>query len=250
MRNLKLELLFASLIALFLILAGCSSDQDEASKKTSEPDIEATEENEVEEDTGEVEKSEVEEAEDKQMRIKGLVLDAYYQDDEQREYVAQYIGEKAPDFELVNMDGDKVSLKDYKGKNVILEIAMTSCPYCQQIESELVDFRKEIEKMEGIEFVQVFPDDNIKEVEKYVKEFDGIKTKHTLTGEEENEIFADYDTYAVPSFYFINEEGTIEFIHLGSLNEQVIRTLTKLMFDVDIELEVEESEGNEKEAEK
>lgn len=37
---------------------------------------------------------------------------------------------KAPDFSLPTLDGETISLQDYKGKFVVLHIATTWCPFC------------------------------------------------------------------------------------------------------------------------
>ncbi|MDH3245955.1 MAG: peroxiredoxin family protein [Saprospiraceae bacterium] len=37
---------------------------------------------------------------------------------------------KAPDFELMDLDGNMVSLADYEGRFLVMHIATTWCPYC------------------------------------------------------------------------------------------------------------------------
>lgn len=52
---------------------------------------------------------------------------------------AMKIGEKAPDFELQDLNGKTVSLSDFKGRVIILDFFASWCPPCRQ---EIPDFIK------------------------------------------------------------------------------------------------------------
>jgi len=47
------------------------------------------------------------------------------------------VGQSAPDFSLTNIDGQKTSLADFKGKVIILNFFASWCPPCR---SEIPDF--------------------------------------------------------------------------------------------------------------
>jgi len=52
------------------------------------------------------------------------------------------IGSKAPNFELMGMDGEKVQLSDFAGKVVILDFWATWCPPCRAEIPDLVSLQK------------------------------------------------------------------------------------------------------------
>ena len=41
------------------------------------------------------------------------------------------VGQLAPDFELQNLDGELISLSDFKGKPVLINFWNTGCPPCR-----------------------------------------------------------------------------------------------------------------------
>jgi cytochrome oxidase Cu insertion factor (SCO1/SenC/PrrC family) len=54
------------------------------------------------------------------------------------------VGSPAPDFELADLDGKKVSLKEFRGKTVVLEWFNPECPYVKlsHTKGSLVDTAK------------------------------------------------------------------------------------------------------------
>ena len=42
-----------------------------------------------------------------------------------------FVGERAPDFQLPDLDGNTVSLSDLRGKPILLNFWAISCPYCR-----------------------------------------------------------------------------------------------------------------------
>ena len=68
-------------------------------------------------------------------------------------------GEKAKDFILISTDSEKITLKDYKGKNGTLVMFICNhCPYVKAIIKELVDDIKFLEIL-GIKSIAVMSND-------------------------------------------------------------------------------------------
>ena len=131
------------------------------------------------------------------------------------------VGDKAPEFSLIGDNGEKISLKDYKGKKVVLYFYpkdMTSG--CTQ---EACDFRDSIKKFEkkNTVVIGVSPDDT--------KSHNKFKDKYglpfTLLSDETKEMLNDYGVWQEKSMYgrkymgvvrttfIIDEKGKIEKIY-------------------------------------
>lgn len=50
------------------------------------------------------------------------------------------IGQKAPDFSLLDLDGNAHSLSDYQGQIVILNFWSAECPWSQRSDEKIIDF--------------------------------------------------------------------------------------------------------------
>src|SRR5262249_54959703 len=68
-------------------------------------------------------------------------------------------GAQAPDFELVSLDGRKVTLSDFRGKAVVLNFWATWCVPCKTEMPWFVDFQKQYGS-DGLAIVGVAMDDS------------------------------------------------------------------------------------------
>ncbi len=129
-------------------------------------------------------------------------------------------GDKAPDFKIVADRGEKISLKDYKGKKIVLYFYpkdMTSgCTV------EACDFRDNINKIEkkNAVVIGVSPDDT----KSHLKFKDKYELPFTLLSDESKKMLEDYGVWQEKSMYgrkymgvvrttfIIDEKGKIEKI--------------------------------------
>lgn len=113
------------------------------------------------------------------------------------------IGSPAPAFTLKNLDGDDVSLSDYKGKYVLLNFWATWCGYC---DLEMPDLQKFDDENEDIVVLAIDVKEKVADVKDYISKntytFDvvldttgSIATKYLISG--------------LPTSYFIDEEGIL-----------------------------------------
>lgn len=123
------------------------------------------------------------------------------------------VGEFAPNFELRTMDGESVSLSDFRGQPVMVNFWALWCHPC-------------IEEMPTIQarYQQHYPDLVILAIEEggagvsvqnYVNE--AQYSFLILAGTEA--VLGQYNVYAFPTSYFIDAEGVIQAVELGSLSD-------------------------------
>lgn len=151
--------------------------------------------------------------------------DLYGTDEKVREYAEKMIGIKAPDFTINNVNGEPVSLNDFKGKNVILEMAQTTCGACIMTQPTVASFSVE---NPDIVVIQVF-NDSTDAVNKFLKEHGGNHPETTLV--DGYDAFMEYQTQFTPTILFIDKDGVIRLTHIGSLaDSEVMKTFTDLSF--------------------
>ncbi len=112
-------------------------------------------------------------------------------------------GKPAPDFTLKNLDGEEVSLSDYRGKIVLVNFWATWCGYCDM---EMPDLQKLDDENEDLVVLAVDVMEDKNTVEKYIK--DGGYTFDVVLDEDGN-ISQTYLVSGYPTSYFIDPEGIL-----------------------------------------
>ena len=131
-------------------------------------------------------------------------------------------GEEAPDFTLLADDGRKVSLKDYRGKKVVLYFyPKDGTPGCTREAIEFRDIAKEFEK-EGAIILGVSKDS--------IKSHRKFKQKHelpfTLLSDPEGKVLDLYGVWKKKSLYgrtFMGTERTTFLIDEKGIVKKVYR---------------------------
>jgi len=128
------------------------------------------------------------------------------------------VGDQAPDFVLMDMEGNKHKLSDYKGKGVFLNFWATWCKPCER-EMPYMDNQYQAFKDHGVEILAV----NVGQPEFSIKKF---VQKHDLSfpilKDSNKDVMGVYDIYNLPATILINPEGKIVEIIEGELPEEKI----------------------------
>jgi len=124
-------------------------------------------------------------------------------------------GLPAPNFTFPGLDGKKVSLTDFKGKAVFLNIWATWCPPCREEMPSMEKLYQEL-KGEDFEILAVSIDAlGAKVVAPFMKEY---KLSFPALLDPEGTIQNLYGTTGVPECFIINKEGIIEKIVIGPMD--------------------------------
>ena len=137
-------------------------------------------------------------------------------------------GAPAPDFQLPDLDGSKThSLKDFKGKVVLLNFWASWCTGCKAEMPEFVKVQEEY-KDKGFLIVAV----NVDRSPEKAKEF--LKGLEKLTGKSINflvlydgkkEVIKKYKPIGMPSSYLIDKSGVLVKYFPSSFTEENIGVL-------------------------
>jgi peroxiredoxin len=136
-------------------------------------------------------------------------------------------GTKAIDFTLTSLDGKKVSLSDFRGKNVYLNFFATWCPPCKR---ELPDMEKLYReyKDKGLELVVV----DLGEKQSTVKSFmESNNYSFSVLLDTDNKVAQTYNISSIPVSYFINKDGIITESKVGALEEDEMRKYIDQLFN-------------------
>lgn len=115
------------------------------------------------------------------------------------------IGDKAPQFELLNQDGVKIALKDFIGKKVILYFyPKDNTPGCT---TEACDFSLNYDKFgnKNAVIIGISPD-SVASHEKFISKFD---LKHILLSDSGKEVAKAYGACGLKKNYGKEYEGII-----------------------------------------
>ena len=132
------------------------------------------------------------------------------------------VGALSPNFNCTDLSGKKVSLSDFKGKYVYIDIWATWCGPCQR---EIPHLQKLEEKYHGkdIYFVSISCDNNKKAWENRVRAgLKGIQL-HFVNGDT---FMNDYMIKGIPRFILLDKEGKIISVDMSRPSDP--KTIAKL----------------------
>jgi peroxiredoxin len=130
----------------------------------------------------------------------------------------------APDFELIDAtSGDLISLRDYRGKVVLLDFFATWCGACaNSIDNDLVPLYEQYGDQIIILSVDIRdPDLTNTDLKAFAEEHD--MSWPTLMGSSTT-VAQSYKIQVLPTIYLIDKDGVIKYFHLGSPGIEVLES--------------------------
>lgn len=135
-------------------------------------------------------------------------------------------GSKAPDFELMTLDGEKMSLSDLNGKKVIVNFWATWCPPCRAEMPDMQKIQDDYQEEVVIAAVNLTSSEkSVNTVRKFIKELD---LSFPVLLDEKGKINKKYEVMSYPTSYIVDENGLIESKFPGAMSYERMEELLGL----------------------
>jgi peroxiredoxin len=131
----------------------------------------------------------------------------------------------APKLNLTDLSGKSVSLDDYLGSVVLVNLWATWCPPCREEMPALQDFYED-HKADGFVLVAINQEETREDVERFVKEFGltfPVWMDFKYIAEQE------FNTNSLPSSFVIDRSGRVRLMWFGAISK---KNLEKYVTDV------------------
>ncbi len=136
-------------------------------------------------------------------------------------------GMLAPDFTMKNLDGKEVSLKDYRGKKVMLNFWATWCPPCIAEMPSISKLYNRFKDNKNVVFLMVDVDGNTKKSTRFMEKKNYSLPVYTPASAIPSSILDG----SIPTTLIVDKKGKIVFKHTGGAdygNEKLIKFLDDL----------------------
>ena len=120
--------------------------------------------------------------------------------------------DQAPDFTLLDLDGNQISLGDFAGRPVVINFWATWCPPCQDEMPLLV----EAYEREGgqVVFLAISIDEPERAVRRFAEKND---ISFVILLDEGGKVASEYRVKSIPITFFVNREGQVVMRYAGQI---------------------------------
>jgi thiol-disulfide isomerase/thioredoxin len=137
---------------------------------------------------------------------------------------------KAPTFDLMNMDDEKVSLDDFKGKVVMVNFWATWCPPCIR---EMPSLERLHNKIDGDQFkvVAINQMENVDNVFAFTGQLE-VDPTFDILFDQDSSISLKYSVRGLPTTYLIDKQGYIRYRAVGGRifdHDEVVAIINRLI---------------------
>ncbi|TVY02092.1 redoxin domain-containing protein [Cohnella terricola] len=130
-------------------------------------------------------------------------------------------GNRAPNFKLLNLEGEEVELSDFIGKKVILNFWATWCPPCRAEMPHMEKiYSKNSDEVVVLAVNVTSSEKSSGDVQKFVEDF---KLTFPVVMDTDGNVSGKYLVYAYPTSLMIDSQGIIREVYLGAMNEDMMK---------------------------
>jgi cytochrome c biogenesis protein CcmG, thiol:disulfide interchange protein DsbE len=144
---------------------------------------------------------------------------------------APRVDQPAPDFQLRTLDGQTVSLSDYRGRPVWISFWASWCPPCR---AENPDIQEMYQKYQAQGLVILAPAIGEDEgaVSGYVRR---TGLTFTIGLDSSTQIAANYRIVGIPTHFFVDGDGVLRAWRIGSMNTKTMEQNLALIMQAEAE---------------
>ena len=133
----------------------------------------------------------------------------------------------APDFKLLNIEGEEIKLSDYQNKIIVLAFWTTWNPATQDELVILESYYQEIKDKEDIVLLTVNNLEDKSVVSNFIR-----RGKYVLPVllDKDGEVGELYGISILPATFFINQEGKVKEMYVGVLNKEEVENKVEKLY--------------------
>lgn len=128
------------------------------------------------------------------------------------------VGDDAPDFELVDLQGNTHRLSEYRGEGVVLNFWGTWCPPCKK-EFPSIERQYKSFEAQGVNVLAINIAQSNLEVQNYINEM-GLTFPVAI--DKTRSVMTTYNVNQLPATILVDENGVITKIITGEMSESQI----------------------------
>ncbi|MBI2174940.1 MAG: TlpA family protein disulfide reductase [Candidatus Omnitrophica bacterium] len=131
-------------------------------------------------------------------------------------------GSEAPDFNVVDLQDRKHTIKESQGQTTLLQFWASWCPYCRTDVALMKSMAQQYEE-KGLRILSIAIDDHVDTLRQFVEK-EGIAypviAASAQKGYKPQDLSNLYEARGVPNYFLIDPSGVIRHVHYGAATPQ------------------------------